>query len=174
MLKLLKSGFYTTIQDGGRFGYLSQGVPVSGFMDSETAIKLNKLLENEHDTNVLEITMTGPTVLFETPSFICVGGAEMSVTLNNEPIENFKVYRINSGDILSYGKLVQGFRSYLAIKDGFKVESVLGSSSFYSPITTKVALKDLDEISYNRNDLFVPKDLSYKKNSSLNEHVLDV
>lgn len=174
MLKLLKSGFYTTIQDGGRFGFLRQGVPVSGFMDSDTAIKLNKLLENEPHTNLLEITMTGPTAIFETPSFICVGGAEMSVTLNNEPIENFKVYRVNIGDILSYGKLEKGFRSYLAIKGGFKSESVLGSTSFYNPITTTCVLKDLDEIEYDRNDLFEPKDLSYKKNSSLHEHVLDV
>ncbi len=174
MLKLLKSGFFTTIQDGGRFGFLRQGVPVSGFMDAATAIKLNKLLENEPHTNQLEITMTGPTAVFETPSFICVGGAEMFVTLNNEPIENFKVYRVNAGDIFSYGKLEKGFRSYLAIKGGFKTESVLGSTSFYNPITSKRALKDLDELDYERNDLFEPKDLSYKKNSSLNEHVLDV
>ena len=37
MLKVLKAGFFTTIQDTGRFGFLNKGVPVSGQMDTPTA-----------------------------------------------------------------------------------------------------------------------------------------
>ena len=44
MLNVLKSGFYTTVQDTGRFGYRDKGVPVSGIMDMETVYKINMLL----------------------------------------------------------------------------------------------------------------------------------
>ncbi|WFO16827.1 hypothetical protein M601_003285 [Cellulophaga baltica 4] len=116
MLKVLKSGFFTTIQDTGRFGFRDKGVPVSGIMDTETVYKLNMLLENERDAAVLEITMTGPTLEFEEATYIALGGAELSITLNNEPVSNYKVLKVNAGDILSYGRLKKGFRAYLAIK----------------------------------------------------------
>ncbi len=149
MIKLLKSGFFTTIQDGGRFGYLNKGVPVSGFMDSFSATKINLLLGNEADTAVMEITMTGPTIEFDAPTFICLGGAEISATLNNSPIQHFKVHKIEKGDILSYGKLKNGFRNFLAIKGGFKTTPVLGSRSQYFPVTDKNFLKDGSEIPYD-------------------------
>ena len=49
MLKILKSGLFTTIQDKGRFGYLNKGVPVAGYMDTFSATKTNMLLENNKD-----------------------------------------------------------------------------------------------------------------------------
>lgn len=174
ILKLLKAGFYTTIQDGGRFGYLNNGVPVSGFMDAAAAKKTNILLDNKPDTCVMEITMTGPTIEFTMPTFICVGGAHISVTLNNELIDHFTVYKIKEGDILSYGKLEKGFRSYLAIKGGFKTESSLGSRSFFTPITAKNHLNDFDEIDYDSDVLFEPKGLTYTNKTILQQNVLDV
>ncbi len=35
MIKVLKEGLFSTIQDKGRFGYKNIGVPVSGAMDQE-------------------------------------------------------------------------------------------------------------------------------------------
>ena len=64
MLKVLKAGFYTTLQDAGRFHYRNKGVPVSGVMDEMSVFKINSLLENHESSAVLEITMTGPTLLF--------------------------------------------------------------------------------------------------------------
>ncbi|MGF1558031.1 MAG: biotin-dependent carboxyltransferase family protein [Flavobacteriaceae bacterium] len=174
MLKLLKSGFFTTIQDGGRFGYLDKGVPVSGFMDSVSATKVNLLLENTPESAVMEITMTGPTVEFEKQTYICVGGAEFSVTLNNNPIQHFKVYKIEKGDILSYGKLEKGFRSYLAIKNGFKTGVTLGSHSYYTPITAKNHLVDKSEVPYETVADFKPKISEIKVDSFLDEKVLEV
>jgi len=148
MLKVLKSGFYATLQDEGRFGYRDMGVPVSGVMDVSTVRRANRLLENEEDASVLEITMTGPTLQFELDTFIVLAGAEMSVTLNNHPIYNYKVYKISAGDLLSYGRLTKGIRGYLALKDGFKTDNILGSQSQYFPITSTGSLKDGDELEY--------------------------
>ena len=174
MLKVLKSGFFTTIQDSGRFGYLNKGVPVAGYMDSFSASKLNKLLDNPHDAAVMEITMTGPTLLFEEPTYICLGGANISVTLNNNPIEQYKIYKIEKGDIISYGRLKKGFRNYLAIKNGFKSDEVIGSRSFYYPLTNISHLSDHTELSYEPHEDYEAKISELKVDSFLDEKVLHV
>jgi len=174
MLKVLKSGFYTTIQDTGRFGFRDKGVPISGVMDMTTVYKLNMLLENDQDAAVLEITMTGPTLEFEEDTFIVLGGAEMVVTLNNEPIKNYVVQKVSAGDILSYGRLKKGFRAYLAVKHGFQTNKVLGSRSFYPSITPNGMITDKSEIAYKKQSIFTPKLTGLKIESILEENVLQV
>lgn len=174
MLKVLKSGFYTTVQDLGRFNYRNKGVPVAGVMDQLSVFKANTLLENETTDAVLEITMTGPTLVFEEETYITLAGAEMSATLNNLPIQNYKVYQINIGDILSYGRLEKGFRAYLAVKGGFRLQSVLNSYSFYKPITPENRLKDGDVVPFEYNKLFKPKILEIKVDSFLEDTLLEV
>ncbi len=174
MLKVLKAGLFTTVQDAGRFGYLNKGVPVAGYMDSFSAQKVNMLLENDDDAAVIEITMTGPTLEFGEPSYICMGGAAITATLNNEPVQTFRVIKVEKGDILSYGKLKKGFRSYLAIKGGFIVPMVLGSRSFFSFITAKDHLADRAEIPYKSLDQFTPKITEIKVDSFLDAKVLEV
>lgn len=174
MLKVLKSGFYTTIQDTGRFGLRDKGVPISGIMDMETVSKLNALLENKEDAAVLEITMTGPTLEFEEDTFITLGGAEFSITLNNEPIDSFTVIKIKAGDILSYGRLKKGFRGYLAIKGGFKSDKVLNSRSYYPSINPKGIIKDRALIPYEKTDTFKPKLSEMKVDDLLDENIVQV
>lgn len=174
MLKVLKSGLFTTIQDAGRYGYLNKGVPVAGYMDSFSAKKVNMLLENDDDAAVIEITMTGPTLEFCEKSYICLGGAIISATLNNEPISTYTVIKVEKGDILSYGKLKKGFRSYLAIKGGFRSPVVLGSRSYFASVTSKDHLGDRAEIPYTTHAHFEPKITKIKIDSFLDETVLEV
>ncbi len=174
MLKVLKPGFYTTVQDSGRFNYRNKGVPVSGVMDEMTVFKVNALLENEISDSVLEITMTGPTLLFEEETYMALGGAEMSATLNNLPIQNYKVYQIEVGDILSFGKLDNGFRAYLGVKEGFKTMEVLGSRSFFKPITKENRLQERDVVLYGYNKLFRPKISEIRVDSFLDDIILEV
>ncbi|WP_339705275.1 biotin-dependent carboxyltransferase family protein [uncultured Kriegella sp.] len=174
MLKVLKSGFFTTIQDGGRYGYLNKGVPVSGFMDTFSAYKVNLLLENETNAALIETTMTGPTLEFGKSTYICLGGAQLSVTLNNEPIQDYKVYKVEKGDKLSYGKLEKGFRSYLGVKDGFVTPKILGSQSLYLPITSKNHLEDGSSVDYSICEQFKSKTPELKVDSFLSETILTV
>lgn len=174
MLKVLKSGFFTSVQDLGRFHHRKKGVPVSGCMDQQSVYKVNTLLENDDRSAVLEITMTGPTLEFEKETSIVLGGALISVTLNNKPIQNYKVYQVKAGDILSYGNFKKGFRAYLAIKGGFKSKEILGSRSFYIPITDKNRLEAGDEVPYEEHQGFTPKISELKVDSLLDETVLEV
>lgn len=157
MLNILKPGFFTTVQDTGRFGHRAKGVPVSGAMDANAASKVNALLENEESSAVLEITMTGPTLKFQEETYIALGGAKMTPTLNDSEIRNYKVYKIKKGDVLAFGKLVEGFRAYLAVKDGFKTTSVLGSRSFYSPVTARNSIKTMTSLPYLPCSEFNPR-----------------
>ncbi|MEO9893925.1 biotin-dependent carboxyltransferase family protein [Aurantibacter sp.] len=174
MLKILKSGFYTTVQDKGRFGFRDKGVPVAGAMDNIALERANRLLENEDEAAVLEITMTGPTIVFEESTYIVLSGATMSATLNNKPVLNYKIYKIESGDILSYGRLEHGIRSYLAIKYGFETNVVLNSRSFSKAITKIVCLKNNYEVPYTSCESFDPKISELKVDDYYNEEVLGV
>ncbi|MCW5515397.1 biotin-dependent carboxyltransferase family protein [Muriicola sp. Z0-33] len=157
MLKVVASGFFSTVQDIGRFNFRNKGVPVSGAMDSYSAAIANSLLENESSDAVLEITMTGPTLEFNEPTYIAITGAELSAELNGNGIKAYEVHQIRQGDILSFGKLINGFRCYLAIKNGFKTEEVLGSRSFYKPITKLNCIRDYMELNYDAVPAFTPK-----------------
>lgn len=174
MLRLLKSGFYTTVQDKGRFGYRNKGVPTAGVMDNLAIEKANALLENDENSAVLEITMTGPTMEFEEETFIVLTGASMSVTLNNQPIVNYKVYEIAAGDILSYGRLEKGLRNYLAVKNGFTTEEVLNSRSYSKAITDITYLKDRSEIPYDSCSDFEPKVSELIIDPYFNDSILEV
>ncbi|MEM7486391.1 MAG: biotin-dependent carboxyltransferase family protein [Bacteroidota bacterium] len=174
MLKVLKSGFFTSIQDRGRFGYREMGVPISGVMDDDALRKANLLLDNALDAAVLEITMTGPKLEFDLETYICLSGADLSPTLNNEPLEYCSVIKVSKGDILSYGKLKQGFRSYLAVKGGFQTDKVLDSRSQYFPVTTKPCLSDKDEIAYIETSAFAPTISEIKTKGNFNPNTLEV
>ncbi len=173
MLRLLKSGYYSSIQDRGRYGYRDKGVPISGAMDNRAIEKANGLLENDEGDAVLEITMTGPTIEFEEKTYIVLTGASMSATLNNQPITNYKVYKIAIGDILSYGRLENGFRSYLAIKNGFTSEKILGSRSYSKAITKAIFLKDRSVLPYDSCTSFKPLISEIKIDSYFEETVLE-
>ncbi|HKL90692.1 MAG TPA: biotin-dependent carboxyltransferase family protein [Allomuricauda sp.] len=174
MLKVLKPGLYLTIQDLGRFGYRDIGVPIAGAMDVESVKKANLLLENDENDAVLEMTMTGPTLQFEEPSYICLSGAHIAATLNNEPIDNYAVAKVEKGDILSYGRLEQGFRGYLAIKGGFQSEKLLNSRSQFYPVTKEARVKDGEEIPYKETLSYKPKISEVKIEEHFEENTLKV
>lgn len=157
MLKVKKAGFYSTIQDMGRYGFRHMGVPVAGAMDQYAAHRVNSLLENNTGDALMEMTMTGPELEFQEPTFIALSGAELSAKLNGEPISGNEVHQIHEGDILSFGKLVYGLRTYLGIKGGFQSDEVLNSRSFYSPLTPLSQIAEGLEIPYTPAEEYQPK-----------------
>ncbi len=134
---ILAEGMHSSIQDLGRKGYRSFGVPISGAMDKYSAILANKLLNNDEKLPVLEMTMIGPKILFEDHSLIVVTGADMSPEINGSPIKMNYVYEVKTSDVLSFGSHISGVRSYLGVKGGFLTENKLKSYSYYEGITSQ-------------------------------------
>ncbi|WP_341225884.1 biotin-dependent carboxyltransferase family protein [uncultured Arcticibacterium sp.] len=125
----LKSGILTSIQDIGRCGFKDKGINPSGAMDTLSMRLLNILLGNEDTEAVLEFHYPTPTITFEEHALFAIGGANFSGSLNNKSISNWKVQEAKPGDMLSFGKKINGERAYIAIKGGFNLKKSLGSNS---------------------------------------------
>lgn len=146
MIKVLHSGFYSTIQDLGRKDHQHLGVPMSGSMDMHSAVLANAILGNEDNCAVLEMTMLGPQLEFTCESVIVITGANLSPSLNNSHVNNNSVINVSKGDVLSFGKPISGFRAYLAVSGGFQSDKVLSSRSMYQGITELSNIKKGDEL----------------------------
>jgi biotin-dependent carboxylase-like uncharacterized protein len=130
-LKIIEPGFLTTIQDGGRYGYRSFGMPVSGAMDIYSHAAGNLLTGNEPGESSLEITLTGPVIEFTSRTMIAVTGADLNPMINGQPVEMWCSHIVGRKDRLSFGSLRSGARAYLAVAGGFNVPEIMGSSSTY-------------------------------------------
>mgnify|MGYP001822496664 CR=1 FL=1 len=159
MINVLKPGFYTKLQDLGRFGFQKYGVPVSGVMDYYSAKLANAIMNNDENDALLEITMTGPTLQFTCETEICISGADISPKLNNASIQLNTLVQIQDGDILSFGKPIRGVRCYMAVSGGFKTEEKMGSRSMYKGITDTFSVANGDVLEIVQN----PKKLGSKK-----------
>jgi biotin-dependent carboxylase-like uncharacterized protein len=148
MIRVLKKGLYTSIQDLGRVGYRNFGVPISGVMDHDSAILANSILANMENDAVMEITLQGPQLQFLTATKIAITGADLSPTLNGEPITANNSLDIKRNDILDFGKRINGARAYLAIAGGFQTDLALNSRSYCQDITTKKTLDHGDDVSF--------------------------
>ncbi|MDU8886257.1 biotin-dependent carboxyltransferase family protein [Yeosuana sp. MJ-SS3] len=151
MVKVISPGFYSTIQDLGRFGYRQFGVPISGVMDSYSAKLANAILGNDENDAGLEITIKGPVLEFQTDTVICITGADLSPILNSILIENNKPISVKKGDVLSFGRLNHGVRSYLSVLGGFQTHLAMNSRSMYKNITESQIIKKDDLLIINEN-----------------------
>ena len=115
MIEILKLGWHTTIQDLGRLGSQSFGVPISGAMDLNAFQWANKLLNNNSSAACLEMTSKGPELKFHEPSFIALTGAIMPAFLNSKPVKMYKPIEVKKGDVLKFSSVTLGCRTYLAI-----------------------------------------------------------
>ena len=141
MLRVLSSAFGISIQDLGRSGLRSIGVPTSGAMDLYSAQLANRLLNNDERAAVLEITMGGCRLQFESDCTICLTGADFSATVNHKQAPLNSVLRVKKGSVLSFGKWKYGVRTYLAVRKGFQTEVALGSRSLCQGITLASSIR---------------------------------
>ncbi len=124
-----KSGLLTTIQDLGRQGFRRFGINPNGAMDKQAVRLINILLGNVETEAVLEMHFPAPVLEFEEDAIITLGGADFGAQLNNNEIENWRLFFIEKGSVLEFKKRIFGNRAYLAIKGGFKIENWLNSAS---------------------------------------------
>ena len=157
MVKVLKAGFYSTIQDLGRFGFQKYGVPISGAMDNYSVRIANALLHNKESAAILEIAMSGPTLQFNCDTAISLSGADMSPKLNGDSIRLNSVINIKKNDILSFGNLNYGYRCYLAVSGGFQTELAMNSKSMYKGVTSQFAIAKDDVLAILEYDNTIEK-----------------
>ena len=171
MIKVIQSGLFTTVQDGGRYGHRDIGVPYSGFMDQESAYAANTIVGNDKRESLIEITLKGPTLLFNDNQTISITGGDFNPLINDLTIEMYEPINVKLGDTLKINNTNNGARCYLAISGGIDVKSIFGSKSFLSNITESYYLRKGDEIKISNNsksESFKKNKLKFKLNKSIN------
>lgn len=126
-------GLYTTVQDGGRFGYQRYGMPVSGAMDVYSMQLANWLVGNQYDAACLEATLTGPDIHFADTCLVAVCGAGMAPVVNGKDVAAYQTIMVKAGDLLSFNTLDHGCRMYVAFSGGVDAELIMGSRSTCQP-----------------------------------------
>jgi antagonist of KipI len=126
-LRVIKPGMLTTIQDAGRWGLQSRGVPVAGPMDPVSHRLANALVGNDRLAATLEITLLGPELEFEDERLVSVAGADFELSLDARSAPSHAPFIVSAGSRLRFGARGLGARAYLAISGGVAVPPTLGS-----------------------------------------------
>jgi biotin-dependent carboxylase-like uncharacterized protein len=141
MIEVLDGGLQTTIQDGGRPGHLSRGIPPAGAQDFYSLALANLLVGNEltppplsraaPGAAGLEMLVKGVTLRFPEETVVALAGADMGATLDGTPAERFRPIVVPAGGVLKCGTVRSGARGYLAVAGGIDVPVVVGSRATY-------------------------------------------
>ncbi|WP_456268872.1 5-oxoprolinase/urea amidolyase family protein [Kushneria sp. AK178] len=133
-LEILQPGLQSLFQDPGREGRTDQGVSTAGAMDKSALRGANRIVGNPASATVIETAQGGLSLRCHRPAIVAVTGAETDVSITTAegdrrdaalwwPIE------LAEGDTLTLGPVTAGVRCYLALRGGFDVTPILGSTS---------------------------------------------
>ena len=122
-----------TIQDGGRKGYQTQGVPIGGAMDNEALAFANILVGNDQRTACIEIASGKLEITVELACVIALTGFGLKAVCAGHEVPYNRRVHVKQGMVLSFIPSHEGCWTYLAVAGGFNIPEVLGSRSTYLP-----------------------------------------
>lgn len=132
-MHVAEPGLFTLVQDLGRWGHQSEGVAVSNPMDEFSLRIGNAMLGNDDNAAALEVLLYGPEAVFTNDCCIAATGADLGLTINGSPAENWRAHKIAAGDRVSLtGATGDGCRAYLCVSGGVDVPLVMGSRATYT------------------------------------------
>ncbi|MFE8070341.1 urea carboxylase [Marinobacteraceae bacterium S3BR75-40.1] len=133
-LDVISGGTLTTLQDyPGRVGYWGVGVPPSGPFDCLSFRLGNRLLDNPEGATGLEITLKGPTLVFNRTTQIVLTGAAIDARLDDQPLALWEPVEVPAGSTLTLGTVIgDGARSYLLVRGGVDCPKYLNSASTFT------------------------------------------
>ena len=126
-ITVIRPGLLTTVQDPGRWGYQTLGVPVSGALDMVAFRMANALAGNERDAAGLEVTVLGPELRVEQATRVAIAGADLSAALDGTAVAPPCVVTAPPGSVLRFGPPRSGARAYVAFDGGVDVPRAMGS-----------------------------------------------
>jgi antagonist of KipI len=130
-IRIIKPGLLSTVQDLGRWLYLSQAVPVSGAMDTLSARVANIALGNDENAAVTEFTYANAEFITETDLLIAYAGDGAVLSLAIGEMPSARPVFIPAGTSVKLSSCKTGSRTYLAVAGGWDVPEVLGSRSTF-------------------------------------------
>ena len=131
-LTIKKAGLLTTVQDLGRWGCQSSGVPVAGAMDLHALRLGNIMVGCEIGAAALEVTLAGPEIAVAGEGLAVFVGAELGFAVNGKEVGSWQAVALKDGDLISFRGTKCGCRGYLCFAGGIDVPLVMGSRSTYT------------------------------------------
>jgi KipI family sensor histidine kinase inhibitor len=129
-LTVLAPGPLTLVEDRGRPGLAAIGVGRSGAADRGAAALANRIVGNDPDAALLEVTLGGLALRTERPVLLALTGAVAPATLDGVPVGPGSPLRAAAGAVLRLGVPPHGLRTYVAVRGGVLVEPVLGARAY--------------------------------------------
>ena len=129
MLKMIRAGLYSSIQDGGRAGQRQSGISLCGALDTPSLATANLLVGNDANMAALEITLGQVAIEFERDCWFALTGAACEARLDDKPVWVGWRMAAKAGQHLVLKTPQYGIRSYLAVAGGIDVPVVMGSRS---------------------------------------------
>ena len=128
VLRVVKPGLLSTVQDLGRWGHQASGVPVAGPMDLCSHRLANYLVGNAPDAATIEVTLIGPELIVEADTVLSVCGADFDLTCDGETVAIGVSFPVSRGQVVRFGRRHGGARAYLGVAGGgVLLPPVLGS-----------------------------------------------
>jgi biotin-dependent carboxylase-like uncharacterized protein len=118
-----------TVQDRGRPGLAHLGVPRAGALDAPAAALANRLVGNDEDAALLEVTMGELALQATGPLWLVVTGARCAVSVDGRAAAHAEAVWVPGDGVVRVGSAESGVRSYVAVGGGIAVDPVLGSRS---------------------------------------------
>ncbi|HVP54316.1 MAG TPA: biotin-dependent carboxyltransferase family protein [Candidatus Eisenbacteria bacterium] len=128
-IRVVKPGFFTTVQDRARFGCAHLGISPAGAADLLSLRIANLLVGNDQYAPALEMTLLGAMLGFEERTILAISGANCECRLGQDRLAANSAVEASAGMVLQCGSTTDGARSYLAVQGGFDVPLVMGSAS---------------------------------------------
>ncbi|WP_159236070.1 5-oxoprolinase subunit PxpC [Raoultella terrigena] len=129
MLKMIRAGMYTSVQDAGREGQRRSAISRCGALDKPSLTIANLLVGNDANAAALEITLGQVDIEFERDCWFALTGAACEATVDGRPVWVGWRTAAQAGQHLVLKNPQYGIRSYLAVAGGIDVPVVLGSRS---------------------------------------------
>ena len=129
MLEVIDVSGLVTVQDSGRHGFASYGVPNSGPMDWFAYQAANSLVGNSVNAPVIEIGLGEAVFRAKRNCVLAVTGAGYEVLNYVWTFPLWTSFFVRAGWYVHVKKKSGGNWAYLAAAGGFEVDSILGSRS---------------------------------------------
>jgi len=125
---VVSPGVLSMVQDRGRSGVASVGVPRAGAADPDGHRAANRLVGNDDDAAVIEVSAAGPSLRLECDAHAAVVG-HAEVRVDGAPVAPDAVVPLAAGQVLAVGTTGTDLRCSVALSGGVDVPTLFGSRS---------------------------------------------
>jgi len=169
ILRVLREGLITTIQDNGFTKIQHLGITTGGAIDDFSYKLGNIILSNKLNTPSIEFSKLGPKLLVEDGSLniVITGNVNFKLKLDgtyNEASTN-RSYYLKKGDEIDILSTEKSNYGYIAIKNGILTSSFEGS--FSTLISSQIGGNDGKKIHFNQ--IIKGKSSFYSLNNKINK-----